>query len=115
MSENTPTDTTVMPLSEVYRAETPAVDETPQVETVVETPDEIPVVEEPRKMAKEMCKFYLKGYCRNGDECTYAHGTSELTPQSRANFWKMWNMFHNNVLPYFQPQHPRRHNQPKQS
>ena len=25
-----------------------------------------------------LCQFYLQGPCKNGDQCNYAHGTSEL-------------------------------------
>ena len=29
-----------------------------------------------------LCQFYLKGPCKNGDKCSFAHGTSELRTNS---------------------------------
>ncbi len=29
-----------------------------------------------------LCQFYLQGPCKNGDNCNYAHGTSELRTAS---------------------------------
>jgi len=28
-----------------------------------------------------LCQFYLAGPCKNGDDCNFAHGTSELRTQ----------------------------------
>ena len=33
---------------------------------------------DPKLYKSTLCQFYLKGPCKNGDTCTYAHGTSEL-------------------------------------
>ena len=33
---------------------------------------------DPKLFKSTLCQFYLKGPCKNGDTCTYAHGTSEL-------------------------------------
>ena len=33
---------------------------------------------EPKLFKATLCQFYLKGPCKNGDKCSYAHGTSEL-------------------------------------
>ena len=32
-----------------------------------------------------LCQFYLKGPCKNGDTCSYAHGTSELRSASGSS------------------------------
>ena len=33
---------------------------------------------DPKLYKATLCQFYLKGPCKNGDKCSYAHGTSEL-------------------------------------
>ena len=33
---------------------------------------------DPKLYKATLCQFYLKGPCKNGDKCNYAHGTSEL-------------------------------------
>ena len=35
-------------------------------------------ITDPKLFKSTLCQFYLKGPCKNGDTCTYAHGTSEL-------------------------------------
>ena len=32
-----------------------------------------------------LCQFYLKGPCKNGEDCSYAHGTSELRSASGSS------------------------------
>ena len=35
-------------------------------------------ITDPKLYKTSLCQFYLKGPCKNGDSCSYAHGTSEL-------------------------------------
>ena len=35
-------------------------------------------ITDPKLFKSTLCQFYLKGPCKNGDSCSYAHGTSEL-------------------------------------
>jgi len=40
---------------------------------------------DPKLFKSTLCQFYLKGPCKNGENCTYAHGTSELrTPDGNS-------------------------------
>jgi len=40
---------------------------------------------DPKLYKSTLCQFYLKGPCKNGESCTYAHGTSELrTPEGNS-------------------------------
>jgi len=40
---------------------------------------------DPKLYKSTLCQFYLKGPCKNGENCTYAHGTSELrTPDGNS-------------------------------
>ena len=36
----------------------------------------------PKLYKTTLCQFYLQGPCKNGDKCSYAHGTSELRSSS---------------------------------
>ena len=44
-----------------------------------------PKLTDPKLYKSTLCQFYLKGPCKNGESCTYAHGTSELrTPDANT-------------------------------
>merc|ERR1712223_1599981 len=44
-----------------------------------------PKLTDPKLYKSTLCQFYLKGPCKNGESCTYAHGTSELrTPDGNS-------------------------------
>lgn len=39
----------------------------------------------PQFFKSTLCQFYLKGHCKTGESCSYAHGTSELrTPKGNS-------------------------------
>ena len=48
-----------------------------------------------------LCQFYLKGPCKNGEDCSYAHGTSELRSASGSSIAEIGQFSHQRFCAQF--------------